>query len=110
MAATQIIETHHEETISVYGLAGADTFVPPTRFFVLRPVKAGRMMVAAECVTNQNSIRVLFIERAVGFVHQFITGQFSATYELQWLVKACSLRRDDAYRVFMLWYVHTNHL
>jgi len=58
--------------VGVDGLAGSDTFIPPTGFFVARLMVAGRMVVATEGVTNQDGIAALGIEGAIGFINQLI--------------------------------------
>ena len=56
MATAQIIQADDEEFVGIERSAWADDVVPPTDIVGLVGVVAGDMVVAGECVANQNRI------------------------------------------------------
>ena len=56
MAAAEIIQTYHKETVGIDHLAGTNTGIPPARTLVLHAVVARRMMVTGQGMADQHRV------------------------------------------------------
>ena len=81
LAAADAVHADDEEAVGVDGLARTDETIPPARLTVGRRVTAGDVVVAAEGVRDEDRVRLVRQQRAVGLVTQGQPGQFAA--ELQ---------------------------
>ena len=109
MAAAEIIQAYHKETVGIDHLTGADTGVPPARALVLHAVVARRMMVTGQGMTDQHRVGRVAVQGAVGFINQLVGRQGTATLQFErgvemvclWLYQThgiCGdlLRHDDS--------------
>ena len=107
MAAAQIVQADHKKALCIDGLAGANTFIPPTGSLVFIVVVAGGVMMSTQGVTHQYGVGTLSIQLTVGFVDQLIVGQAATAGQQQWLVKPGYLRRNKAYRLAVSGCIHS---
>jgi hypothetical protein len=83
------------------GTAGADDVVPPAELPVgfvdfVRIGMAGDVVVAGKRVADQDGVRGVGVQRAVGFVHQVVGRQLRAAAQWQRLVEMRELGGDQA--------------
>jgi hypothetical protein len=64
-ASAEIIQANYVEEIGIYRLSWPDTAVPPAGFAIIFAMVPGRMMIAAERMTDKKGIRLFTIELAV---------------------------------------------
>src|SRR5882762_10922095 len=58
-----------------------DQIVPPTGFSIRGRVPAGAVVIAAQCVTNEDGVVARGVERPVGFVAQREAGEFLSVFK-----------------------------
>ena len=74
---------------------GAHHVVPPADVLQVVGVLAGDMVRGVQRMAHQHRIRARRIQFAIRLVGDFEFGQHRAALQLEWLGKACFLRRDD---------------
>ena len=97
VTAAQIIHAHHEKPLGIERLAGAYHVVPPAGVIGFVGIHAGRVMRRIQRMAHQHRIRARGVERAVGFVGEFVVGDGTTALERQGLVKRGPLRYHYAY-------------
>lgn len=71
-AAAKHVRADHEETVGVQRAARTDDVVPPAGTIrIVAFVETGGMRVTGKCVTDEDRIRSLGVQRAVGLVCDF---------------------------------------
>ena len=85
-----------EETVGVDRLARADHVVPPAKVLRVVGVPAGDVMMAGQRVADENGVRAVGVQRAVGFVDQFPLGKGGAGGQRERLVEDMPLCLDRA--------------
>ncbi len=93
VATSDHIDTDDEKFRRVDRLPVADETVPPAGFPVSL-VKAGGMMASAEGMGDEHGVVSLFIEFAVGFVHQLVGLQYPSAFEIERIGKELLFRLD----------------
>ena len=78
LAAAEAVHPDDEEAVGVDGLARTDETIPPARLAVGRRVAARDVVVAAEGVRDEDRVRLVRQQRAVGLVTQGQPGEFAA--------------------------------
>ena len=95
-AAAQVVATHYEELAGINRLAGADAVIPPAGFAgIVLVVVAGDVMIARQRVADQHGVAAVGVQRAVGFVNQFIVRQRPTAVQRQRFIKTGGLGRDQ---------------
>jgi hypothetical protein len=98
VAAAEVVHADDEEAIGVERAAGADDVVPPAERLVdfVRIGMAGDVVVAGQRVADQDGVRGVGVERAVGFIHQVVGRQLRTAAQWQRLVEMRDLGGDKA--------------
>lgn len=96
MAATKIVQRNDEPLVGVDCLPRSDAVVPPTGFLIGQRVYAGCVMVTRKGVADQNGIRSIGVQRAIGFIDQVEARQFGAAAQAEGGIVTEYARRDDA--------------
>ena len=81
-AATKDVRTDDKEPVGIDRLAGSDERFPPAGFARHR-VDVGDVLIAGECVANQNGVRLGSVEVAVSLVGNHVRVQALPAVELQ---------------------------
>ena len=100
MTAAEIVHAHHKKPVGIQRLVRADHVVPPADVVRLVRIHARHVVRRVERMTDQHRVRARSVERAVGFVGQFVVGKGTTALERQRLVKRCPLRRHHAYACY----------
>ena len=96
LAAADAVHADDEETVGIDGLAGTDETIPPARLTVVGGIAAGDVMVAAQGVRDEDRVRLVRQQRAVGLVAQGQAGQFTAELQRERLRGSAILPGDRA--------------
>ena len=99
VATANVVQAHHEEVIGINGFPGADAGIPPAGLTVVRRVVAGRVVVAAEGVTDQYGIVGVCVQFPIGLHNEIKFGKRVAALESHRLRKMKRLGFNDANRV-----------
>ncbi|MNZ28951.1 hypothetical protein D3C78_461950 [compost metagenome] len=100
VAATEVVQADHEETVGVDRLARADAAVPPAGLAVGGGVVAGRVVMARQGMADQHSIACAGIQAAICLVDQLVAGQRTATGQGQRFIEPGCLRCNQTDGIF----------
>jgi hypothetical protein len=81
-AGAEVVDADDEEAVGVHRLAGADHVVPPAGAFRFGVV-AGHVMRRVQRVADQDGVRFVGVQRAVGFIHQRVIADRGAALQAQ---------------------------
>lgn len=97
--AADDVGTDDKIFIGVDRLAGADHFVPPARFFILRGVPAANVGIAGKGVRNQNCIGSISVESSSRFIADVDIFEFPAAIQRQRAFQLVILRSREKNRI-----------
>jgi hypothetical protein len=93
MAPAQVIDANYKEFLRIDRFARADHIVPPTATLRTLIIKTGNMMVTRKSMANKDRVGSGGIEFAIGFIHQLVTIEHSAAFQMQGRVETRALGR-----------------